>query len=125
MKPIPKSLTPQEPNDDLGIELDQLRLTEAEDSNPQTDVFETTFIAKATQHSFRMGLPTNVWSFNDTIPGPLIRLTKGTQLKITVKNQLDSFGLYVSGLGPMTPIGTVSMQAFWWRRKIRVPLPSP
>ena len=92
--------------DGLGLELEQLRLTEAEDTNTQTDIFETTFIAKASQHSFRMGLPTNVWSFNETIPGPLIRLTKGTQLKIKVENQLDiAFGLHISGLGPMTPIG--------------------
>ena len=36
----------------------------------------------------RTGTPTNVWAFNNAVPGPEIRVRRGDQLRVRVKNEL-------------------------------------
>lgn len=36
----------------------------------------------------RSGTPTEVWAFNDSVPGPEIRVKRGEQLRVRVKNKL-------------------------------------
>lgn len=34
-------------------------------------------------------LPTSVWAYNDTVPGPVLRVTQGKPVRFVVENQLD------------------------------------
>ena len=36
----------------------------------------------------RLGTPTNLWAFNNAVPGPEIRVRRGDQLRVRVKNEL-------------------------------------
>jgi FtsP/CotA-like multicopper oxidase with cupredoxin domain len=50
-------------------------------------VFELT--AKAVQWPILEGVTVTAWTYNGTVPGPMIRVTEGDQVRILVKNELD------------------------------------
>ncbi|MHB0923558.1 MAG: multicopper oxidase family protein [Bellilinea sp.] len=50
-------------------------------------VFELT--AKAVQWPILDGVTVTAWSYNGTVPGPMIRVTEGEKVRILVKNELD------------------------------------
>lgn len=52
------------------------------------NVFEATLEAKMTEVEFLKGVKTQFWTYNDSIPGPLIEVTEGTEIKIKLKNSL-------------------------------------
>lgn len=50
-------------------------------------VFELT--AKAVRWPILEGVTATAWTYNGTVPGPMIRVTEGDQVRILVKNELD------------------------------------
>ncbi len=52
------------------------------------NVFEATLEAKMTEVEFINGKKTQFWTYNDSIPGPLIEVTEGTEIRIKLKNSL-------------------------------------
>jgi len=65
-----------------------LRLTEAEDTNPDPHIFETTLTAQVVTMQLLPGKTTQVWTYNGLLPGPLIRVPKGDRLIVHLQNQL-------------------------------------
>jgi FtsP/CotA-like multicopper oxidase with cupredoxin domain len=66
----------------------ELRLPEAEDTNPDPHIFETTLVAKIVNLEIVPGKVTPVWTYNGLLPGPLIRVAQGDRLIVHFENQL-------------------------------------
>lgn len=65
-----------------------LRLSSAEDLAPDPHVFETNLTASVTSLEILPGLPTQVYAYNGTIPGPEIRVARGDRVIVHFTNQL-------------------------------------
>ncbi|MDE2203059.1 MAG: multicopper oxidase family protein [Burkholderiaceae bacterium] len=50
--------------------------------------FRATLVAAPTRFSLLSGRPTEAWSYNGGVPGPLIELTAGDEVEITLHNRL-------------------------------------
>ena len=66
----------------------ELRLPEAQDSNPDPRIFETTLTAKIVNLELVPGKITPVWTYNGLVPGPLIRVARGDRLIVHLENEL-------------------------------------
>lgn len=67
---------------------DDLKLAEYEDLNPDPDILEINMEAKVTEMEIIPGKMTPVWTYNGTLPGPLIRTQPGQRLIVHFKNSL-------------------------------------
>src|SRR5579859_3322301 len=64
-------------------------LTSAIDENPDPHVFELHLEAKGQVVSYVDGLSTSAWTYNGTVPGPLIDVAVGDELRVHFKNSLS------------------------------------
>ena len=67
---------------------DDLRLAEAEDLDPDPDVVEIRLRASETELALVPGTLTKVYTYNATLPGPLIRAKVGDRLRVHFENAL-------------------------------------
>lgn len=63
-------------------------LTPAVDENPDPRVFELHLEAKGAAVSLTQGLTTAAWTYNGMVPGPLIDVAVGDELRVHFKNSL-------------------------------------
>jgi FtsP/CotA-like multicopper oxidase with cupredoxin domain len=63
-------------------------LVAAVDTNPDPTVFEFTLEAKGAVVSYVPGLSTPSWTYNGTVPGPLVDVNVGDELRIHFKSSL-------------------------------------
>ena len=63
-------------------------LTAAVDENPDAHVFELHLEAKVATVEWIAGLKTTAWTYNGTVPGPLIDVAVGDELRVHFKNAL-------------------------------------
>src|SRR5512139_1223298 len=66
-----------------------VELPRAADENADPSVFELTLEARPADKQFGTGPSTPVWSYNGTVPGPLIEAKVGDKLVIHFKSSLD------------------------------------
>ena len=69
---------------------DDLAMNVPEDLNPDPNVLEIELEAKITEIELMTGKPTPVWTYNGTLPGPLIRAKVGDRIIIRFKNSLPA-----------------------------------
>jgi len=67
---------------------DELALTPAHDANPDPKIVEVTLEAKVASVEFRPGVPSEMWTYNGTMPGPLLRANVGDKLIVHFTNHL-------------------------------------
>lgn len=65
-----------------------LKLPIAEDLNPDPHVFETHLTASIASVELLEGLPTEVYAYNGSVPGPEIRVAKGDRVVVHFTNEL-------------------------------------
>jgi FtsP/CotA-like multicopper oxidase with cupredoxin domain len=65
-----------------------IALTEAPDINPATDVVEIELVASIRNLEILPGLQTPAWTYNGTLPGPLIRARVGDRIVVRFRNDL-------------------------------------
>ena len=65
-----------------------LRLAEAVDRHPDPDVVEVDFEARVARVEIAPGLEVEAWTYNGTIPGPMIRVKVGDRLIVHFTNNL-------------------------------------
>ena len=65
-----------------------VRMAEAVDRNPDPDVVEVDFEARLARVAIAPGLEVEAWTYNGTIPGPLIRVKVGDRLIVHFTNNL-------------------------------------
>lgn len=65
-----------------------LALTEPVDINPDPDILEIELEAQLADIEFIPGAPTRTWTYNGTVPGPLIRAKVGDRVIVHFKNSL-------------------------------------
>jgi FtsP/CotA-like multicopper oxidase with cupredoxin domain len=89
-----------------------LELPRAKDENPDPTTFELTLEARTAEKQLGGGAATAVWSYNGTVPGPLIEAKVGDKLVIHFKNSLDEeTTIHWHGIRlPATMDGTLAMQ---------------
>jgi nitrite reductase (NO-forming) len=64
-------------------------------SHPSATQSEFSFIAERKQISIGSGLSYPAWTYNGTVPGPLMRVQQGDDVKITLVNHTtDAHGIY-------------------------------
>jgi FtsP/CotA-like multicopper oxidase with cupredoxin domain len=63
-------------------------LTEAADLDPTPDVVEIALRASVTDIELVPGSPTPVWTYNESLPGPLIRAKVGDRIVVRFRNDL-------------------------------------
>lgn len=68
---------------------DALRLPELPDQDPDPAVFEADLTAKRVPIDYLGGKPTIAWSFEGSVPGPLIRVPRGARVIVRFHNQLE------------------------------------
>ncbi|MBS1149978.1 MAG: multicopper oxidase, partial [Myxococcaceae bacterium] len=93
----------------------ELKLAALEDLDPSDAVVEHRLEAKVQNLELRPGKQTPMWTYNGTVPGPLIRAKKGQRLKLHFTNSLPAgtsihwHGMRVpnqmDGAGPTIPAG--------------------
>ena len=90
----------------------EIELARASDESPEPDVFELTLEARTTEVQLGDGPPTPVWSYNGTVPGPLIEAKVGDRLVVHFQNSLDEeTTIHWHGVRlPATMDGTLAMQ---------------
>lgn len=72
---------------------------EAVDTNPDPDIFETTFVAEEATVNIGGGVMANAQTFNGTIPGPELRLVPGQRVIVHLVNELDeATGIHWHGI---------------------------
>jgi len=59
-----------------------------EDLNPDPTIFEVDIVAEVTTHEYVSGVPTEVWAFNGSVPGPTIEARLGQTLVVHFRNEL-------------------------------------
>jgi FtsP/CotA-like multicopper oxidase with cupredoxin domain len=69
---------------------DDLKLREAPDSNPDPRVVEIELEAKVADVEWLPGKTTPAWTYNGSVPGPLIRARIGDRLIVHFKNSLPA-----------------------------------
>src|SRR6187549_2027714 len=67
---------------------DSVRVAAAEDLSPDSHVFETNLTASVTSLEILEGLQTEVYSYNGSVPGPEIRVTRGDRVIVHFTNDL-------------------------------------
>jgi FtsP/CotA-like multicopper oxidase with cupredoxin domain len=78
---------------------DGIRVPEADDVNPDPNIVEINLQAGLTSQSLVPAAPTTVWTYNGTIPGPLIRARAGNQVIVHFTNNLpDDTTIHWHGL---------------------------
>ena len=65
-----------------------IRLAEAVDRNPDPDVVEIDFEARVARVAIAPGVEVDAWTYNGTIPGPMIRVKVGDRLIVHFTNNL-------------------------------------
>jgi FtsP/CotA-like multicopper oxidase with cupredoxin domain len=66
----------------------ELRIPDAPDTNPDPAVVEISLEARTQTLSIVPGQETTMWTYNGTVPGPIIRATKGNRLIVHFRNSL-------------------------------------
>src|SRR5262249_27721448 len=66
----------------------QIRLAEAPDTNPDPHIVEVDIEAKIARVAFAPNQEVEAWTYNGSIPGPLIRARVGDRLIVHFKNNL-------------------------------------
>jgi FtsP/CotA-like multicopper oxidase with cupredoxin domain len=69
--------------------LDSLAMEEPSDLNEDPHVLEIDLVARTADLEIVAGKSTRAFTYNGTVPGPLIRLTAGDRLIVHFKNELD------------------------------------
>lgn len=67
---------------------DELEIAEPEDLNPDPDILEVELVAALGFVELEPGLVTEMWTYNGTVPGPLLRAKKGERLIVHFTNHL-------------------------------------
>ena len=67
---------------------EHIRLTEAVDRNPDPDIVEVDFTARVATVELEPGLEVEAWTYNGSIPGPMIRVEVGDRLIVHFTNEL-------------------------------------
>ena len=67
---------------------DSLKLTEAKDINPDPKIVEVELQARVASLEIVPGVKTDAWTYNGSLPGPLIRVRRGDRLIVRFSNQL-------------------------------------
>ena len=65
-----------------------IRLAEAVDRNPDPDIVEVDFEAAVARVEIAPGVEVDAWTYNGTIPGPMIRVKVGDRLIVHFTNNL-------------------------------------
>ena len=88
-------------------------LAAAEDENPDPQIVEVSLEARAALKEYTGGTATRVWTYNGTVPGPLIEANVGDELMVHFKNSLpEETTIHWHGVRvPATMDGTLAMQA--------------
>lgn len=68
--------------------VDPLALTPIVDSNPSPDVVEFSLVAKEAEKDLGGTKPSRVWTYNGTMPGPLVDAKVGDEMVVHFKNEL-------------------------------------
>ncbi|MFO0555838.1 MAG: multicopper oxidase family protein [Polyangiaceae bacterium] len=68
--------------------LDDLPLASVEDLDPDPHVLEVELTAQLAEIEIEPGVKSTVWTYNGSLPGPLLRLTAGDLLRVHFKNEL-------------------------------------
>lgn len=66
-----------------------LAIQEAEDISPDDGVVEIALVAREATLELRTGVQTKMWTYNGSVPGPIIRARKGQTLTVQFTNQLS------------------------------------
>lgn len=64
-------------------------LVELVDHNPDPGVVEVDLEARSAEVEFRPGVPTRVWSYEGSVPGPLLHAREGDRVIVHVRNALQ------------------------------------
>jgi FtsP/CotA-like multicopper oxidase with cupredoxin domain len=67
---------------------DELAMPLAEDRNPDPDVLEIELEARVAERELVPGFKTPVWTYNGTVPGPMIKAKVGDRVIVHFKNSL-------------------------------------
>ena len=67
---------------------ESLKLTEAKDINPDPKIVEVELRARVQSLEIVPGVKTDAWTYNGSLPGPLIRVRRGDRLIVRFSNQL-------------------------------------
>jgi FtsP/CotA-like multicopper oxidase with cupredoxin domain len=81
-----------------------IRLAELEDEDPNDDVVEVSLVAKVTPLELIDGVAHDQFTYNGSVPGPLIRAKKGDTLVVNLKNDLSE-GTTIHWHGMRVPNG--------------------
>lgn len=65
-----------------------IRLSELEDKNPEDDVVEVSLVASVSPLEIIEGVSHDQFTYNGSVPGPLIRAQRGDTLVVHLKNEL-------------------------------------
>ncbi len=89
-----------------------VELPRAVDENPDPSIFELTLEARPAEKQLGGAAATLVWSYNGTVPGPLIEAKVGDRLVVHFKNSLDEeTTIHWHGVRlPASMDGTLAMQ---------------
>lgn len=90
-----------------------VQLARAIDTNPDPKVVEIALTARAATHQYPNSEPSEVWTYNGTVPGPLIEANVGDELVVHFENQLpEPTTIHWHGIRlPAQMDGTLAMQA--------------
>lgn len=88
-------------------------LARAVDVNPDPEIFEVSLAARVAKKQYPGADPSAVWSYDGTVPGPLIEANQGDQLLVHFTNELpESTTIHWHGVRvPAAMDGTMAMQA--------------
>lgn len=65
-----------------------LRLVEPQDLNPDPRILEVNLDARMIKREIRPGIMTDVWAYDGSVPGPILRLNVGDRLIVNFTNNL-------------------------------------
>ncbi len=88
------------------------------------NVKKFTFTASRKVVNIGLGLTYNAWTYNGTVPGPLIRVTQGDEVEITLINHTtDAHGLdtHAAQINSDKFIGKLGAKSFTYRFRAEVP----
>ncbi len=95
-----------------GDPLDASALASIEDLDPSPDVLEVNLEARETTKAYGAATPTPVWSYNGTVPGPLLDAKVGDRVVVHFKNSLpEPTTIHWHGIRlPASMDGSLAMQ---------------
>ncbi|MFO0739619.1 MAG: multicopper oxidase family protein [Labilithrix sp.] len=99
-------------NDERPLEPDPLALAPIVDEAPDPNVLEVSLEARVAVASYGGASPTPVWTYNGTVPGPLIDAKVGDRLIVKLTNSLpEATSIHWHGIRlPAAMDGTMAMQ---------------